>query len=101
MAWVGEEIEEKPKGALAPRCVKDEIEERLFTRRRDLFSDLSVVFMDTTSLSFDGDGWPICTEMWPGNTADVATLLSVIDRCGSESVACVVADRGMRKPRKI
>jgi len=128
MAWVGEELEEKPKDALAPRCVKDEIEERLFARRRDLFSDLSVVFMDTTSLSFygeggatlgengfskdfrpdlkqmilglviDGEGWPICTEMWPGNTADVATLLNVIDRLRERFAirrVCVVADRGM------
>jgi len=128
MAWVGQELEEKPKDALAPRCVKDEIEERLFTKRRDLFSDLSVVFMDTTSLSFygeggetlgengfskdfrpdlkqmilglviDGDGWPICTEMWPGNTADVATLLNVIDRLQQRFAirrVCVVADRGM------
>src|SRR5215831_4798252 len=125
---MAQEIEEKPKGALAPRCVKDEIEERLLTRRRDLFSDLSVVFMDTTSLSFygeggetlgengfskdfrpdlkqmilglviDGDGWPICTEMWPGNTADVATLLNVIDRLRQRFTigrVCVVADRGM------
>ena len=104
MAWLGEELEEKPDGALAPRCVKDLIEERLFDRRRDLFTDLSAVFMDTTSLSFygeggetlgehgyskdyrpdlkqmilslvvDGDGRPICTEMWPGNTADVEGL---------------------------
>ena len=49
MAWLGEEIE---PGDLAPRCVKDLIEETLFERRRDLFSDLGVVFMDTTSLSF-------------------------------------------------
>jgi hypothetical protein len=43
-------------GALAPRCVKDVIEERLFDKRRDLFADLSAVFMDTTSLSFYGEG---------------------------------------------
>ena len=51
MAWLGEERgenEEKPESALAPRCVKDLIEERLFDCRRDLFTDLSVVFMDTT-----------------------------------------------------
>ena len=56
MAWLGEELEEKPEGALAPRCVKDVIEEKLFDRRRDLFTDLSAVFMDTTSLSFYGAG---------------------------------------------
>src|SRR5262249_37637715 len=114
--------------ALAPRCVKDEIEERLFTRRRALFSDLSVVFMDTTSLSFygeggetlgengfskdfrpalkqmiwglvmDGEGWPICPEMWPCNSADAATLLNVIGRWRHRFAVrrvCVVADRGM------
>jgi len=128
VAWLGEELEEKPAEALAPRCVKDLIEERLFERRRDLFTDLSAVFMDTTSLSFygeggetlgehgyskdyrpdlkqmilglivDGDGRPICTEMWPGNTADVTTLLSVVDRLRqrfSIGRVCVVADRGM------
>ncbi|MGD0027096.1 MAG: IS1634 family transposase, partial [Xanthobacteraceae bacterium] len=128
MAWLGEELEEKPEGTLAPRCVKDVIEEKLFDRRRDLFTDLSAVFMDTTSLLFygeggetlgehgyskdyrpdlkqmilglvvDGSGWPICTEMWPGNTADVTTLLPVIDRLRQRfgiGRVCVVADRGM------
>jgi len=128
MAWLGEEMEEKPEGALAPRCVKDVIEETLFEKRRDLFCDLSAVFMDTTSLSFygeggetlgergyskdyrpdlnqmilalivDGQGRPICTEMWPGNTADVTTLLPVVDRLRrrfSIGRVCVVADRGM------
>ena len=128
IAWLGEEVEERPVKALAPRCVKDLIEAKLFDRRRDLFPDLSVVFMDTTSLSFygeggetlgehgyskdarpdlkpmilglvvDGDGRPICTEMWPGNTADVTTLLPVVDRLRerfSIGRVCVVADRGM------
>ena len=128
MTWLGEEMEEKPEGALAPRCVKDVIEEKLFDSRRDLFTDLSAVFMDTTSLSFygeggetlgehgyskdyrpdlkqmilglvvDGSGSPICTEMWPGNTADVTTLLPVIDRLRERfgiGRVCVVADRGM------
>ena len=128
MAWLGEELEETPGGAIAPRCVKDLIEEKLFDRRRDLFTDLSAVFLDTTSLSFygeggetlgehgyskdfrpdlkqmilglvvDGDGRPICTEMWPGNTADVTTLLPVVDRLRerfSIGRVCVVADRGM------
>src|SRR5215475_4381163 len=56
MAWLGEEVAEKAADALAPRCVKDVIEEQLFDRRRDLFTDLSAVFMDTTSLSFYGEG---------------------------------------------
>ena len=107
MAWLGEEIE---PGDLAPRCVKDLIEEALFERRRDLFSDLGVVFMDTTSLSFegaggetlgahgyskdhrpdlkqmilaiviDGEGRPVCTEMLTGNTADTTVLLPIVDR---------------------
>src|SRR6202007_1454345 len=40
----------------APRCLKDVIEETLFARRRDLFSTLDLVFMDTTSLYFEGAG---------------------------------------------
>lgn len=128
MAWLGEEIAAKAEGELAPRCVKDVIEEKLFERRRDLFTDLSAVFLDTTSLSFygeggetlgehgyskdhrpdlkqmvlglvvDGQGRPVCTEMVPGNTADVTTLLPVIDRLRSRfhiGRVCVVADRGM------
>ena len=40
----------------APRCLKDVIEEELFARRRNLFSKLDLVFMDTTSLYFEGAG---------------------------------------------
>ena len=130
MIWLGEELaaSEQAGRTLVPRCVKDLIEERLFTRRRDLFSDLSVVFMDTTSLYFEGrggktlgqnghskdyrphlkqmivgiimdqDGRPVCSEMWPGNTTDVTTLIPVIDRLRQRFAigrVCVVADRGM------
>jgi transposase len=46
----------------------------------------------------DAAGRPVCSEMWPGNTADVGVLVPVIDRLrrrfGVERV-CVVADRGM------
>jgi hypothetical protein len=28
----------------------------------------------------DGDGRPVCSEMWPGHTADVTTLVPMIDR---------------------
>ena len=48
MAWLGEETAPIADGELAPRCIKDVIEEQLFERRRDLFSELSIVFMDTT-----------------------------------------------------
>jgi hypothetical protein len=131
MAWLGEELpaEQQPGATpFAPRCVKDQIEEALFARRRDLFSELSIVFMDTTSLRFEGaggeslgrrghskdhrpdlmqmvlcvvvdaDGRPICTEVWPGNTADVSVLLPVVDRLRHRFAigrVCVVADRGM------
>lgn len=39
-----------------PRRIKDDIEEELFANRRTLFSDLRMVFMDTTSLYFEGEG---------------------------------------------
>src|ERR1700681_2005524 len=130
MTWLGEELpgSDQAGRTLVPRCIKDLIEERLFERRRDLFSDLSVVFMDTTSLYFEGrggetlgqnghskdyrphlkqmivgiiidqDGRPVCSEMWPGDTADVTTLIPVIDRLRQRFAigrVCVVADRGM------
>jgi Transposase DDE domain len=131
MAWLGEALPEPEQDArtpFAPRCTKDLVEERLFAHRRDLFSRLDLVFMDTTSLYFagaagqtlgrhghskdhrpdlrqmilavliDGDGRPVCSEMWPGNTADVTTLIPVIDRLRQRFAIgriCVVADRGM------
>jgi hypothetical protein len=131
MAWLGEELpepEQDGRTPFAPRCTKDLIEERLFAHRRDLFSRLDLVFMDTTSLYFegaggqtlgrhghskdhrpdlpqmilavliDGDGRPVCSELWPGNVADVTTLVPVIDRLRERFAIgriCVVADRGM------
>ena len=131
MAWLGEELPEKDQDGrtpFAPRCIKDVVEERLFAHRRDLFTRLDLVFMDTTSLYFegaggrtlgrygyskdhrpdlrqmilavviDGDGRPVCSEMWPGNTADVTTLIPVIDRLRRRFAivrVCVVADRGL------
>src|SRR5208337_2643065 len=35
---------------------KDLIEEALFARRRDLFTQLQLVFFDTTSIYFEGQG---------------------------------------------
>src|SRR3712207_9428082 len=46
----------------------------------------------------DAEGRPICSEMWPGNTADVSVLVPVIDRLRSRLAigrVSVAADRGM------
>ena len=54
MAWLGEELpakEQDGRTPFAPRCTKDVVEERLFAHRRDLFTRLDLVFMDTTSLT--------------------------------------------------
>jgi transposase len=42
--------------SFSPRCNKDLIEEGMFSARRDLFTGLSTVFFDTTSIYFDGIG---------------------------------------------
>ena len=131
MAWLGTPLagEDAPEGKFSPRCTKDWIEEELFAERRHLYTDLDMVFFDTTSLYFhgeggtelgrrhgkskdfraqgkqlvvgmvlDGDGFPVASEIWPGNTADVKALDRVAarlrERFGLRSV-CVVADRGM------
>src|SRR5690606_22725019 len=55
MAFLGEPIGEE--GVLGtPRCTKDLIEEALFDRRRDLFTEVGLVFFDTTSIYFEGEG---------------------------------------------
>ncbi len=131
MAWLGEELpdgQQKDQTPFAPRCVKDRIEEALFAHRRDLCTDLQLVFFDTTSISFegnggedigqrgfskahrpdlyqmvvgavlDGQGRPLCCELWPGNTTDVTTLIPVVDRLRSRfgvRRVGLVADRGM------
>jgi transposase len=46
----------------------------------------------------DGRGRPICSELWPGNTTDVTTLLPVIERLKTRFLTArigIVADRGM------
>jgi len=46
----------------------------------------------------DDNGKPICCEMWPGNTADVKSMIPVVDRVRSRFAIkrfCIVADRGM------
>ena len=120
--------EQADRTPFAPRCTKDLIEEALFARRRDLFTELQLVFFDTTSIYFegeggdtlgrrghskdhrpdlvqmvvgavlDGQGRPLCCELWPGNTADVTTLIPVVDRLRARfgvTKVCIVADRGM------
>jgi transposase len=131
MAWLGEALAKAQQdGAtpFAPRTNKDLIEEALFARRRDLFSDLDLVFFDTTSIYFEGEGGetlgqrghskdhrpdlkqmvvgmvldqnghPVCSELWPGNTADVKSLVPIVERLKSRfgiGSVCIVADRGM------
>jgi hypothetical protein len=137
MAWLGEALGEDQQFAatpFAPRCTKDLIEEGLFAFRRDLFTSLDLVFFDTTSIYFegeggetlgqyghskdhrpdlkqmivaavlDGEGRPVCCELWPGNTTDVTTLLPIVDRLRSRfSIGriCIVADRGMISAKTI
>jgi transposase len=131
MAWLGEALpKDQQDGAtpFVPRTNKDLIEEALFARKRDLFSDLDIVFFDTTSIYFEGEGGetigarghskdhrpdlnqmvvgmvldrngdPICSELWPGNTADVKSLVPIVERLKSRfgiGSVCIVADRGM------
>ena len=89
---------------------KDTIEEALYSRHKDLFTELSLAFFDTTSIYFEGEGGeslgqygnskdhrpdlkqmvvgavltgegkPVCSELWPGNQADANALLPVVDR---------------------
>jgi len=111
MAFLGEELaDQQGRMPFTPRCIKDLVEEALFLERRDLFSSLDLVFFDTTSIYFEGEGGqtlgekgysrdhrsdlnqmvvgvvldqegnPLCCEMWPGNTADVQALIPVTDR---------------------
>jgi hypothetical protein len=87
---------------------RDEVEKALFQRRRHLFTECTLAFFDTTSLSFEGrggeslgqfgfskdhrpdrrqmivgavlteDGRPVCCQFWPGNQSDVQALLPVV-----------------------
>jgi transposase len=99
MAWLGEAVEEASKPSPTPRCVKDGGDggESLGQHgySKDLRPDLQQM---TLGLVMDGARWPVCTEMWPGNTADVMVLLPIVDRVRQRfgiGRVCVVADRGM------
>jgi transposase len=120
--------DQKDRTPFTPRCTKDVIEENLFLANNTLFSSVDLFFFDTTSIYFEGNGGetlgkrgfskdhrpdlnqmivgtlindegrPVCCEIWPGNTADVKTLLPVADRLKkrfSVDLFCLVADRGM------
>jgi transposase len=111
MAFLGEELaDQQGRMPFTPRCIKDLVEEALFLECRDLFSSLDLVFFDTTSIYFEGEGGqtlgekgysrdhrsdlnqmvvgvvldqggnPLCCEIWPGSTADVQGLIPVTDR---------------------
>jgi hypothetical protein len=111
MAWLGQPLKDQAGATpFAPRTTKDQIEEALFARRQDLFTTLDLVFFDTTSIYFEGeggdtvgqyghskdhrpdrrqmvvglaidtDGHPLCCELWPGNTTDVKSLVPIVDR---------------------
>jgi transposase len=105
---LGEAIEGEDSGQ-ARHCT-DAIEEALYEHRKSLFGAISVAFFDTTSIYFEGAGGamlgrtghskdfrpqlnqvvlgivldeqdrPIASFLWPGNTADVTTLLPVVER---------------------
>jgi transposase len=129
MAFLGEQLADQTGASdLAPRCNKDLIEEDMFKSWRDLFSGLELVFFDTTSIYFEGEGGeslgergfskdhrpdlkqmlvgvvindegrPLCCEMWPGNTTDVKTLVTISQGLRQRFQIqrfCIVADRGM------
>lgn len=110
MAFLGEEVCDQEDRTHAPRCTKDVIEERMFDYRKNLFTDLDLVFLDTTALYFEGEGGktigerghskdhrpdlnqmvvgallddrgrPLACEMWPGNTADVTSTIPIVTR---------------------
>ncbi|MEW6670043.1 MAG: IS1634 family transposase, partial [Thermodesulfobacteriota bacterium] len=95
MRWLGEN--------------KDKVEDGLFCAQRDLFTELSLVFFDTTTLYFEGQGGktlgqfgqskdrrsdhrqvavgalltntgrPISCEVSPGDQSDVRALLPLVD----------------------
>src|SRR5208283_48801 len=129
MAFLGEALDDRPGTRVlnTPRCTKDWIEEQLFEQRRDLFSAIDLVFFDTTSIYFEGEGgqeigqygnskdhrpdckqmvvglvldregWPLSCQVWPGNTADVSTLLPVVARMRERFQVrrvSIVSDRG-------
>jgi len=120
MGWLGQPtgpMTNHGSPELGGRTTKDRIEELLFARRRDLFSTLSVLFFDTTSLYFEGQGgeslgqWghskdsrpdlrqmvvgaaldeqgrPVACELLPGNATDVKLFFPAIKALQSRFAA--------------
>jgi len=56
MGWLGEMLSQLGNDPKTLRARKDLIEEELFAANHDLFSEVQVVFFDTTSLYFEGEG---------------------------------------------
>lgn|GEM_PF-899426 len=112
MAFLREEVDEPGSGTIpgSPHCLTDRLEEALFEPRRNLFTELDQVFLDTASIYVEGEGdqqlgqygkskdhgpdlkqmvvgmvfdlqgRPICCELRPGNTADVKSPVPVVRR---------------------
>ena len=111
MTFLGESITDANQDTpFGPRRNKDLIEELMFEHNKELFAELDLVFFDTTSIYFEGQGGdffgnrgfsknhrpdlhqmvigavlddngrPVCCEMWPGNTTDVKTMMPVVER---------------------
>lgn len=110
MAFLGEEVDDQTDSLpFSPRCIKDLVEENIFSANRELFTGIDLVFFDTTSIYFEGEGGeigaygfskdhrpdlkqmvvgvviddsgrPVCCELWPGDTTDVTTLVPVSKR---------------------
>lgn len=113
MRWLGE--------------AKEGVEDALFLSRRDLFTELSLAFFDTTSLYFEGrggeslgryghskdhrpdlrqmvmgavltgEGRPLCCELWPGNHADGGALLPVVDSLRERFKAAAPSGEALRR----
>jgi hypothetical protein len=122
MAWLREELPANDQDGRTPfASLRDVIEERLINasarpvhsprpcvlgydqrasaERRSVSEGHRPDLRQTIlAMLIERDGHPVCSEMWPGNSADVTTLIPVIERLRRRfdiARVCVVADRGM------
>jgi transposase len=57
-----------------------------------------ILYQEMAPVWFRAESFPICCELWPGNTADITTLLPIVNRLKTRFAIqdfCIVADRGM------